>query len=352
MNRKLLKLSLVCVAGLVIVTANPKTTKAFEDGIAGFTYDKSGYICNVPIPGFKNIGLANVETNLLIRSGPGENYKIVGKLPKNACCNILEERSDGWTHVSAATASGESVTGYVKSEYLITGDLATERAKESGSYVAISMTNGLNVRKGPSTSSPIIDQIAKGEELLILDLNDCIVTTDETEYNIWVKVALDSDDAEGSEGSFGYVARQYVELDFKLPYALSINEIQYGSGVSQKRINLVNFAKEYLGGRYVWGGTSLKSGVDCSGFVLRVYEKFGYKLGRTSRDQARGGKRISASELKPGDLVFYGSSSYINHVAIYIGNGKIIHASNRRDGIKISNMRYRNPVAYVRYIND
>lgn len=349
MNWKLLKISLVCVAGLVMITANPKTTKAFEDGIAGFTYDKSGYICNIPIPGFKNIGLADVDTNLLIRSGPGENYKIVGKLPKNACCNILEEGSDGWTHVSAETASGKSVTGYVKSEYLITGDTAIERAEKSGSYVAISMTNGLNVRKGPSTSTPVIDKIAKGEELLILDLNDCIITTDDTENNIWVKVALDSDD---KEGSFGYVAKQYVELDFKLPYALSIEEIQYGSGVSQKRANLVNYAKEFLGGRYVWGGTNLKTGVDCSGFVLRVFQKYGYKLGRTSRDQARGGKRISASELKPGDLVFYGSSSYINHVAIYIGNGKIIHASNRRDGIKISNMRYRNPVAFVRYIND
>jgi len=352
MNRKLLKLSLVCVAGMVIVTANPRTAKAFENGLAGFTYDKNGYVCDVPIPGFKNIGLANVDTNLLIRSGPGESNKIVGKMPKNSCCNILEEDNNGWTKISAVTASGKTITGYVKSEYLITGDEATARAKESGSYVAISKTNGLNVRKQPTTSSPIIDQIANGEELLILDLNDCIITTDDPEYNEWIKVALDSDDAEGSEGSFGYVAKQYVELDFRLPYALSIEEIQYGSGVSRRRVDLVNFAKEYLGGRYVWGGTSLKNGVDCSGFVLRVYEKFGYKLGRTSRDQARGGKRITASELKPGDLVFYGSSSYINHVAIYIGNGKIIHASNRRDGIKISNLRYRTPVAYVRYIND
>jgi len=203
MNWKLLKLSLACAAGVVIISASPVTAKAFEDGIAGFTYDKSGYVCNVPVPGFINIGLANVDTNLLIRSGPGENNKIVGKLPKNACCNILEELSGGWTNISAETASGETVTGYVKSEYLITGEAAVERAKESGVYVAKSLTNDLNVRKGPSTSSPKIDQIAKGEELLVLDLHDCIITTDDPAYNVWVQVALDSEDAEGSAGSFG-----------------------------------------------------------------------------------------------------------------------------------------------------
>lgn len=353
MNWKYLKFSMFCVAGMVIISANPKTTKAFEDGIAGFTYDKNGYVCDVPVPGYINIGLANVDTNLLIRSGPGENNKIIGKLPKNACCNILEDSTGGWTKISAVTASGEKLTGYVKSEFLATGDVATEMAKENGFYVAISKTNGLNVRQKPSTSSQIIDQIANGEELLINDLNDCLITTNDPVNSEWVKVSLDSDDAEGAEGSYGYVAKQYVELDYKLPYALSLKELQYGAGTSQKRIDLINMAREYLGGKYVWGGTSLERGVDCSGFVQQIYKKaLGMRLERTSREQARCGKKISASELKPGDLVFYGSSRYINHVAIYIGNGKIIHASNRRDGIKISNMRYRTPVAFARYIND
>jgi cell wall-associated NlpC family hydrolase len=351
MNWKLLKLPLACVAGLVIITANPRTVYAFEDGLAGFTYDKIGYSCDVPVPGYINIGYANVNDNLLIRSAAGENNKIIGKLPKGACCNILSEDENGWTKVSAVTASGKTITGYVKSQYLFTGEEATAQAKENGSYVAISKADGLRVRKEPNTQSTIIDQIAKGEELLV-DINDYLVLTDDPEYPKWVKVLLDTDDEAGTEGSFGYVAMQYVEVEFKLPYALSIEEVQYGTGVSSKRVNIVNFARQYLGGRYVWGGTSLKDGVDCSGFVLRVFEKYGINLGRTSREQARGGRKISASELKPGDLVFYGSSSYINHVAIYIGNGKVIHASNKRDGIKISNMNYRRPVAYVRYIND
>ena len=359
MNGKLLKLSLVCVAGAVIFTTNPNKAMAYEEGVAGYIYDKNSSCANgttdgatainlsvsdIPIPGFKDIGIANVETNLIIRSGPGEDYKILGKLPKNGGCDIIESK-DGWTKI-VAKASSETITGYVKSEYLITGSEATQLARQVGNYVATANTNGLNVRLEPSTDSATIDQIAKGEEFLVIDSK---ILTQDSEHKVWVKVSLDSDT---EEGSVGYVAKEYVNLSFELIHALSMKEIQYGDGVSQTRVNMVNFAKEYLGGRYVWGGTSLGSGVDCSGFTRAIYAKFGIYIPRVSRDQARSGTKISASELKPGDLVFYGSSSYINHVAMYIGNGQIIHASNRRDGIKISNMYYRTPVRYARYISN
>jgi uncharacterized protein YgiM (DUF1202 family) len=360
MNRKLIKLSLVCVAGTFLFTANPKTAFAFEDGIAGYVYDKDSgntsysgapaavplSVSDIPVPGFKDVAIVNVETNLLIRSGAGENYKIIGKLPKDAGCNVLEGNKDGWTKISAETSSGETLTGYVKSEYLITGSAATQKAKEVGSYVATANTNGLNVRKSPSTDSEVIDQIAKGEELLVIDSK---VVTDDPQYSLWVKVSLDSDE---EEGSYGYVAKEFVDLSFELTHALSMQEIQYGAGVSQKRIVIVNFARDYLGGRYVWGGTSLSRGVDCSGFTQAILRNFGIYIPRTSREQARSGDKISASELKPGDLVFYGSSSYINHVAMYIGNGKVIHASNHRDGIKISNLYYRTPVKCARFIGN
>ena len=122
-------------------------------------------------------------------------------------------------------------------------------------------------------------------------------------------------------------------------------------------MELVNYAKKFLGYPYKWGGNSFSAdgGVDCSGFVRLVYKKYGYtNIPRVSREQATSGKTISKSDLKPGDLVFYGNNStgYINHVAIYIGNNKVIHASNKRDGIKISNLTYRKPLKYVRYIND
>lgn len=359
MIRKLLKLSLVCVTGTLIFTANPKTAMAFEEGVAGYTFDKDSIcigsdvqgvsinltVSDIPIPGFKDIGIAKVDTNLLIRSEPGENAKIIGKLPKNGGCDILESNKNGWTKIKAEAGS-ETLIGYVKSEYLITGSDATQLARQIGYYVAVANTDGLNVRKAPSVNAELIDQIAKGEELLLLDSK---VVTDDKEYGEWVKVSLDSDD---EESSVGYIYKKYVDLSFKLIRALSMSEIQYGSGVSDLRRDLIDKAKDYLGNRYVFGGTSLTNGIDCSAYVQAIYRKFNITLPRTSREQARSGKKISESELKPGDLVFYGSSSYINHVAMYIGNGKVIHASNKRDGIKISTMKYRTPVKYARFIND
>lgn len=361
MFRKLLKLSLVCVAGTILITANPKTVKAYEEAVAGYPYDKdtssiddtlniataTDLSIDIPIPGFKDVAIADVDTNLLIRSGAGENYKIIGKLPKNGGCEVLEGDKDGWTKISAETSSGDTLVGYVNSDYLVTGSSATQLAKQVGNFVATVTSDGLRLRKSPSTDSDIIDTIGKGEELLVVDDK---VITDDPDHKIWIKVSLDSDTDEG--GTIAYVAKDYVDLSFELVHALSMDEIQYGAGVSGRRIDIVNFARNYLGGRYVWGGTSLTHGVDCSGFMQQIYKNFGIYIPRTSREQARSGDKVSASELKPGDLVFYGSSSYISHVAMYIGNGKVIHASNHRDGIKISNMYYRSPVKCVTFIND
>ena len=202
-------------------------------------------------------------------------------------------------------------------------------------------------KKEPSTDAPIIDFVAPGEEILVLD--PLIVTYGE-EYNKWVKVSLDGEE----DGTVGYVAKEFVDLSYKLAQAYSMEELVYGKDVSGRRIDMINYAKKFVGYRYKWGGTSLTNGIDCSGFTQAIYRKFGYKIDRESRDQARGGTQISQSKLKPGDLVFYGNNStgYINHVAIYIGNNKIIHASNKRDGIKISSVNYRKPIKCVRYIND
>lgn len=113
------------------------------------------------------------------------------------------------------------------------------------------------------------------------------------------------------------------------------------------REDIVAYALKFVGNRYVYGGTSLTNGTDCSGFTMSVYKKFNYSLSRTSRDQAYNGKSIKRSELKKGDLVFYSNGYRINHVAMYIGNGKIVHASNPSSGIKVSNMNYRTPCRYV-----
>lgn len=359
MDSKLLKFSLACVTGVLLVTSTATPAMATEHAVAGFVFDKPGNelditeefkdelsilsSSNTPIPGFNNIGIADVDTNLLIREKPNENAKILGKMPKNSGCEILEPDKDGWTKVKSG-----KVTGYVKSQYLIIGQEASKLALEIASHIAVfNGTGNLRIRKEPSTDAPIIDFVAPGEEILVLD--PLIVTYGE-EYNKWVKVSLDGEE----DGTVGYVAKEFVDLSYKLAQAYSMEELVYGKDVSGRRIDMINYAKKFLGYRYKWGGTSLTNGIDCSGFTQAIYRKFGYKIDRVSRDQARGGTQISQSKLKPGDLVFYGNNStgYINHVAIYIGNNKIIHASNKRDGIKISSVNYRKPIKCVRYINE
>ncbi len=123
------------------------------------------------------------------------------------------------------------------------------------------------------------------------------------------------------------------------------------SVVSATRTAMVAYAKQFLGNPYVYGGTSLTDGADCSGFTMRIYEHFGYSIGRSSRDQAAGGRSINLSDAKPGDLLFYASGDYINHVAMYIGDGKIIHASSTTTGIIISQANYRTPCKVVSFLD-
>ena len=121
--------------------------------------------------------------------------------------------------------------------------------------------------------------------------------------------------------------------------------------VSATRTAIVAYAKQFLGNPYVYGGISLTNGADCSGFTQSVFAHFGITTGRSSRDQAANGKQISLSAIQPGDLLFYASGSYINHVAIYIGNGKIIHSSNPTTGITITKYNYRTPSKAVTFLD-
>lgn len=111
-----------------------------------------------------------------------------------------------------------------------------------------------------------------------------------------------------------------------------------------KRQAVVDFALQFEGNPYVYGGTSLTNGADCSGFVMSVFANFGYSLPRVAADQCAASTRKDVSQIEPGDLVFYGHG-YVDHVALYIGDGKIIHASGSATGIKISNYDYEQPAA-------
>lgn len=279
--------------------------------------------------GYTNLGLANVESgNLNIRETASTSGKLVGKLPKDAACEVLEV-ADGWAKIT----SGE-VSGYVSAEFLLMGPDAIVKAKDLVKTVARVTSDGVNVRDGASLESSVLTQVPKGEEL------EYVETLDQ-----WVKVSID--------GMEAYVSADYVKVETTFHTAITMTELLYGMGVSDVRVDLVEYAKQFLGNPYVWGGTSLTKGADCSGFVQSVFKKFGIKLSRTSRSQSKDGKKISTSDLKPGDLLFYADSTgTINHVALYIGGSQVIHASNPKSGIKISKYNYRTPVKCVRVIND
>ena len=236
----------------------------------------------------------------------------------NDGCEIVSEK-DGWYYITSG-----SVEGYVKSEYIATGDEAESLAKENAKNYATVETTTLYAREEASADSKVYYLLGEGEKLEVIE--------DEGD---WIKVEVDEDNV--------YVSAEYVSVSMELSTALTMTEVKYGEGVSDVRVSLINYALQFVGNPYVWGGTSLTNGCDCSGFVLSIYAKYGIYLPHSSSSQSNYGTKVSASEAQPGDLFFYGSGG-ISHVAIYIGNGQIVHASSRKTGIKISNAFYRTPI--------
>lgn len=277
--------------------------------------------------GYTNLGIANVDNNLNVRAVASEDGKLVGKLPKDAACEVLDS-DDTWAHIKSG-----KVEGYVSLEYLLTGIPAKRRAQELAVTMARVTTDSLKVRAEANTDSEVITMVPNGEELEVSDVE-----------GDWVRVYLDDQEV--------FVSAEYVEVSAELGTAITMTELFYGQGVSDVRVDVCQYAKEFLGNPYVWGGTSLTKGADCSGFVLSVFKKYGISLPHSSVAQAGSGTAIKVSEAQPGDLIFYGNGKRINHVAIYIGGGQVIHASNPKTGIRISNVSYRSPVKAVRVLHD
>ncbi len=277
--------------------------------------------------GYTNLGIANVSDNLNIRAVAAEDGKLVGKLPKDAACEVLD-MDDTWAHIKSG-----SVEGYVSKEYLLTGVSAKHKAEELAATMARVTTDSLKVRAEANTDSEVITLVPNGEVLEVAAVE-----------GEWVKVLLDAEEA--------YVSGEFVEVSAELGTAVTMSELLYGQGISDVRVDICQYAKEFLGNPYVWGGTSLTKGADCSGYVMSLYKKYGVNLPHSSRAQANCGTTIKVSEAQPGDLIFYGKGKTINHVAMYIGGGKVIHASSPKTGIRISNVSYRTPFKAVRILQD
>lgn len=320
---------------------------------------------------FSKLVIAKVNDYVNIRSIPSEEGEILGKLYDKSVGDFILEK-DGWYKITSG-----SVTGYVKAEYCVTGKEAVELAKKVGTRVATVTTTTLKVRESEGLDAPVLGLVPIEEELSVIE-----------ELDGWVKVDI--------EEGYGYVSSDYVSLrtDFvkaesraeeearlkkeedakkaakeaakkaeekvakeKAEKAVSqsnssASEEQQatapvqaptssGSGIGNE---VVNYAMQFVGNPYVYGGSSLTNGTDCSGFVMSVYKNFGVSLPHSSSaDRSQGYDVGGLSNAQPGDIVCYSG-----HVGIYAGNGKIVHASTSKTGIIVSDANYRNVLAVRR----
>ena len=273
--------------------------------------------------GYTNLGMSVISSgNLNIRQEASTDSEVIGILTNHNACELLEDAGD-WYKVTSG-----KVTGYVSKQYLVTGDEAEAIAEQEIKTVATVNTETLNVRAEKSTEAAVLSQVGNSEAFTVNSVADG-----------WVEISVDD--------SVGYISQDYVTLAQALPTAKTIEQVKYGDGVSDVRASVVSYALQFVGNRYVWGGTSLTNGTDCSGFTQAVYAHFGISLPRDSYSQRSCGTEVSYANAQPGDII-----CYAGHVALYLGNGQIVHASNKRDGIKVSNAYYRNPICVARYLPD
>lgn len=301
--------------------------------------------------GFKSLVIAKVNDYVNVRSIPSEEGEILGKLYDKSVGEFVSEQ-DGWYEITSG-----SVTGYVKAEYCVTGDDAVELAKKVGTRIATVNTTTLYVREEPTTESSVIGMVPIDDDLLVTE-----------ELDGWAKVNIEEGD--------GYVSLDYVTLSTEFVKAESkaeeearlakeeaerkaaqeaaakaakANASNSGSGSqtvtapvisgsgSELGKSVADFACQFVGNPYVWGGTSLTNGADCSGFVMSVYANYGVSLPHSSSADRNVGSAVNGLEnAQPGDIICYSG-----HVAIYIGGGQIVHASTSKTGIIISNASYR-----------
>lgn len=336
---------------------------------------------------YADTGISVADNYVNIRKKPNTDSKVLGKLYKGSAATILK-RDGEWVKIKSG-----KVTGYINSEFLAIGFDAEELVDKYATKLATVNTTTLKVRKAKSTKSECLTMIPEGEVYEVIK-----------EYDKWVRISID----DGEEDNIrGFVSKDFVDLSVEFKEAISIkeeqeqlareeaarkaeqeqlerlqnqaavnnsssstgskNKVSYNKPASaSKKVTvaddpkgsgsgseIASYALKFVGNPYVYGSTSLTNGTDCSGFVQSVYRSFGYSIPRDSRSQAAGaGRSVDLGSLRAGDLVFYtGGSGSVNHVALYIGGGQVVHASNPRTGIKVSKVNYRTPYKARRVVN-
>ena len=437
--------------------AAPKETKAAasQTKAASSSYD--------------NIAVSKVSGSVNIRTEANTTSSVTGKIYNDCAATILdtvEGEGGEWYKIQSG-----SVTGYIKSEYFVTGQKAETKAKEVGkTYGTVVDTTSLRLRESPDLTSKTLTLLSEGAQYSVVgqegdflkvsvdtdlegyvfkdymktsvEFNKAVSVEEEkakeedeakrkeeadkaikeleaakkaeskaaqtkaetaaskketaaakTETTAAPKAETQKETAKETEAAVKVIAanpekaedvtvaaptvKQETKAETKIETKAetkaetiveaktetkpegpgtkketsSSKSTESSSVETASRTALIAYAQQFLGNPYVYGGTSLTKGADCSGFVMSVFSHFGISTGRSSRDQAARGKTIPVSEVKPGDLLFYASGSYINHVGIYVGNGKIIHSSTPATGICYTPSNYRTPCKAVTFFD-
>lgn len=302
---------------------------------------------------FRNLVIAQVNDYVNVRNMPSEEGEIIGKLYDDSVGTFVSEEN-GWYQITSG-----SVTGYVKGEFCVTGQDAVALAKEVGTRIATVNTTTLKVRKEASIESECLCMIPLAEQYVVMEETDEWVKIDTEEGLGWVStefVDLHTEfvQAESKEEEERRLAKEAEERRRARQAAAAATASQNVSNAttetyavgegSELGVAVADYALQFVGNPYVWGGTSLTNGADCSGFVMSVYANFGVSLPHSSAaDRSQGSAVDGLANAQPGDLVCYSG-----HVAIYIGNGQIVHAASSKTGIIVSNADYKKVLAVRR----
>lgn len=302
----------------------------------------------IKIDGINNLAINNTNDITYIYEYPDLTSKKLAVLPPNGVCDIIDKECI--TNLDTFLKKDSEYFIFVKSGefegYLLSKDIIMKDLEKNFSFKTYAIVlSDTECYKEPNNNSKIINFIKKDSIIEVLSYSEdnkyikCIYNNEETYIKtslLYIKPFVNY--AYEYEKSSEY---KKANLDYK-------NRKEFETSI-------IEFALQFIGNPYVWGGTSLTNGADCSGFVQSIYRNFGYNIDRCAASQIDDGINVSAEDLLPGDLVFYNDGTGISHVAMYIGDGKIIHASNSKayplGGIKISNYNYKTPYGYTRIVD-
>ena len=293
---------------------------------------------------YLNMAFSDTGDYTYIRSAPDECSDWVGKLYQDSAAQVLEYL-DGWTKIKSGSAEG-----YVPADSLITGEEASQRAEEYEDHTVTVTAYALNVRDGQGTEADILTQVRQGETYEVSgEPVDGWYPVKVGEIDGWVSGSYVTEETSYSYGETKEEEAARLEEEARRAEAAQAEETSaVGSSAARGSITgqaVIDYACQFIGNPYVWGGTSLTDGADCSGFVQSVYAHFGVSLPRTTYEMVNSGYAVSYEEALPGDLILYDG-----HVGLYMGDGTIVNAMNEADGIGICSATYTNIIAVRRVL--